>query len=129
MTCRELLAVVIFTQQFRPYLLGHEFTLITDHGSLSWLQSFKEPEGQLARWLEKLQEFHFRIVHRQGKSMPMPTPCLAALVISVEESMMTPWWTIHQLPWVRKALLQLAPFSQKPLWLGMQLLPSCATAT
>ncbi len=59
----ELLAVVVFTQQFRPYLLGREFTLRTDHGSLSWLQAFKEPEGQLARWLEKLQEFHFRIVH------------------------------------------------------------------
>ena len=35
-THRELLAVV-FTQQFRPYLLGKEFTLRTDHGSLSWL--------------------------------------------------------------------------------------------
>ena len=66
-TRRELMAVVVFTQQFRPYLLGREFTLRTDHGSLSWLQSFKEPEGQLARWLEKLQEFHFRIVHRPGK--------------------------------------------------------------
>ena len=66
-TRRELLAVVVFTQQFRPYLLGREFTLRTDHGSLSWLQSFKEPEGQLAQWLEKLQEFHFRIVHRPGK--------------------------------------------------------------
>ena len=66
-TRRELLAVVMFTQQFQPYLLCHKFTLRTDHGSLSWLQSFKEPEGQLARWLEKLQEFHFRIVHRPRK--------------------------------------------------------------
>jgi len=41
--------------------------LRTDHGSLTWLQSFKEPEGQLARWLEKLQEYQFTIVHRQGK--------------------------------------------------------------
>ena len=66
-TRRELLAVVVFTEQFRPYLLGREFTLRTDHGSLSWLQSFKEPEGQLARWLEKLQEYHFNIVHRPGR--------------------------------------------------------------
>ena len=27
----------------------------------------KEPEGQLARWLEKLQEYHFDIVHRPGR--------------------------------------------------------------
>ena len=65
---RELLAVVVFTQHFRPYLLGREFTLRTNHGSLTWLQSFKDPEGQLARWLEKLQQFSFNIAHRQGKS-------------------------------------------------------------
>ena len=47
-TRRELLAVVEFTHHFRPYLLGKQFTLRTDHGSLVWLQSFKEPEGQLS---------------------------------------------------------------------------------
>ena len=26
----------------------------------------KEPEGQVARWLEKLQEYNFEIVHRKG---------------------------------------------------------------
>lgn len=66
-TRRELLAVVVFTQHFHPYLLGREFTLRTDHGSLTWLQSFRDPEGQLARWLEKLQQFNFNIIHRQGK--------------------------------------------------------------
>eukprot|EP00731_Ephydatia_muelleri_P019301 Em0012g126a len=65
-TRRELLAVVEFTHHFRPYLLGRQFTLRTDHGSLVWLQNFKEPEGQLARWLERLQEFDFVVIHRQG---------------------------------------------------------------
>ena len=67
-TRRELLAVVAFTQHFRPYLLGREFLLRTDPGSLTWLQSFKNLERQLLRWLEKLQELNFTIVHRQGKS-------------------------------------------------------------
>ena len=66
-TRKELLAVVYFTKHFRPYLLGRHFLLRTDHGSLMWLQNFKEPEGQLARWLEKLQEFDFEIVHRRGR--------------------------------------------------------------
>ena len=66
-TRRELLAVVTFVQHFRPYLLGREFLLRTDHGSLTWLSNFKQPEGQLARWLERLQEFHLRIQHRPGK--------------------------------------------------------------
>ena len=63
-TRKELVAVTYFIQHFRPYLL---VTLKTDHGSLTWLSRFKEPEGQLARWLEKLQEYDFEIIHRPGK--------------------------------------------------------------
>ena len=66
-TRRELLAVVIFTKHFRLYLAGRHFLLRTDHASLAWLRSFKEPEGQLARWLERLAEFDYKITHRQGK--------------------------------------------------------------
>ena len=66
-TRRELLAVVTFSQQFRSYLLGRRFLLRTDHGSLTWLRNFREPEGQLARWLEKLQELDFNVVHRRGQ--------------------------------------------------------------
>ena len=66
-TRRELLAVVTFTRHFRPYLVGQRFLLRTDHGSLTWLQNFREPEGQFARWLEQLQELDFEIVHRKGR--------------------------------------------------------------
>ena len=38
----------------------------TDHGSLALLSNFKQPEGQVARWIEKLQEYEFEIVHRPG---------------------------------------------------------------
>ncbi|XP_071579863.1 uncharacterized protein [Temnothorax nylanderi] len=31
-----------------------------------WLMSFKDLEGQLARWLEKLQQYEFKIIHRKG---------------------------------------------------------------
>ena len=67
-TRRELLAVVFFSQHFRPYLLGRRFLLRTDHGALVWLQNFRDPEGQLARWLERLQELDFEAVHRKGKN-------------------------------------------------------------
>ena len=66
-TQKELLAMVIFIRHFRPYLLGRQFTLRTDHSALKWLQTLKEPEGQLARWLEQLQEYEFEIIHRAGK--------------------------------------------------------------
>ena len=47
--------------------LSQYFTLHTDHGSLTWLCNFKEPEGKLARWLEQLQEYDYTIVHRSGR--------------------------------------------------------------
>uniref|UniRef100_A0A3B4WDD1 Gypsy retrotransposon integrase-like protein 1 n=2 Tax=Seriola lalandi dorsalis TaxID=1841481 RepID=A0A3B4WDD1_SERLL len=66
-TRRELLAVVEFTSHFRQYLLGRSFTVRTDHSSLRWLTKLREPEGQLARWLEKLAEYDFQVLHRPGK--------------------------------------------------------------
>ena len=62
----EMLAVVTFMRHFRHYLLGRHFVLRTDHSSLKWLRSFKEPEGQIARWLESMQEFDFEVMHRKG---------------------------------------------------------------
>lgn len=67
-TRRELLAAVLSIEHFHEYLYGTPFTLRTDHASLTWLMSFKRPEGQLARWLETLQSYTFDIVHRPGKS-------------------------------------------------------------
>ena len=57
LTRRELLAVVTFLQHFTPYLLGNPFTIKTNYGALAWLQKFKEPEGQVACWVQKLQEY------------------------------------------------------------------------
>ena len=66
-TRRELLAVVKTLQHFHKYLIGRQFTLRTDHAALKWLLQFKSPEGQVARWLEQLQEFNFVTEHRSGK--------------------------------------------------------------
>ena len=65
-TRKEMLAVVFFTKYFKHYLLGRHFILRTDHGSLRWLHRFKEPEGQVQRWLQQLSQFDFEIVHRPG---------------------------------------------------------------
>lgn len=66
-TRRELLAIVVFLLQYRHYLLGREFLVRSDHSSLQWLFSFKQPHGQLARWLEFLSQYTFQIEHRAGK--------------------------------------------------------------
>ena len=66
-TRKELLALVYFVKYFRHYLYGREFTVRTDHGSLRWLMNFKNPEGQVARWLEVLSTYTFTVEHRPGR--------------------------------------------------------------
>jgi len=66
-TRRELLAVVAALQHFRHYLLGNQVVLRTDHHSLKWLNTFKRPEGIMARWIETLAEYDYTIEHRPGR--------------------------------------------------------------
>lgn len=66
-TRKELLAVVTFIKHFRPFLYGHKFLVRTDHSSLKWLLRFKDPEGQLARWIEVISTYDMEIEHRAGK--------------------------------------------------------------
>ena len=65
-TRRELLSVVKAIQHFHSYLYGRHFTVRTDHAALKWLFSFWNPEGQVARWIQRLQEYDFDIQHRPG---------------------------------------------------------------
>ncbi|CAH8658130.1 unnamed protein product [Dicrocoelium dendriticum] len=65
-TRRELLALVKFLRYFRPYLIGKPFLVRTDHQSLQWLRNFRDPEGQVARWQEQLQEYEFTCEYRPG---------------------------------------------------------------
>jgi len=61
---RSLQAKPFSVRIFHPYLYGRCFKARTDHNSLRWLKNFREPEGQVARWLEILAEFDFDILHR-----------------------------------------------------------------
>jgi len=66
-TQRELPVVVVALQHFRHYVLGQKVILRTDHHSLKWLKTFKQPEGILARWIETLAEYDYVIEHRPGR--------------------------------------------------------------
>ena len=62
---KECLAVVFTVKQFRHYLLGRPFRLITDHEPLQWL-SAQKMEGMLSRWALAMQEFCFTIEYQKG---------------------------------------------------------------
>eukprot|EP00731_Ephydatia_muelleri_P026537 Em0018g637a len=106
-TRREMLALVWAIKHFHPYLYGRRFTVRTDHASLRWLQSFHEPEGQVARWLECLSEYDFEVVHRPGTKhtnadalshMPCPQCQLSfPQVCTMQSDIWLPCWTLDEL--------------------------------
>ncbi|MDD9361324.1 MAG: pol polyprotein, partial [Anaplasma sp.] len=64
---QECLAVVYACKQFRPYIFGSHFTIITDQSSLTWLMNAKNPNGRLVRWSILLQEYNATVKHRPGR--------------------------------------------------------------
>ncbi|KAL4153814.1 hypothetical protein QTP88_001647 [Uroleucon formosanum] len=63
---KELCAIVWGVKQYRPYLYGQKFNIITDHRALSWLFNVKDPGSRLIRWRLKLEEYEYEIHYKPG---------------------------------------------------------------
>lgn len=64
----ECLAVVWGIRRMRDYLEGYQFTVLTDHQSLRWIQRMESPSGRLGRWKFELQQYNVDIRYRQGSA-------------------------------------------------------------
>jgi len=51
---------------FRQYLHKNHFILRTDHKPLKWLATVSDANGRRGRWVDMLQDFSFKIIHRPG---------------------------------------------------------------
>lgn len=95
-TEKELLAIVLSVEKFRPYLEGYHFKVITDHHSLKWIHSLKDPVARLARWSMILSQYDMEIEHRKGSLHKVPdaisraVPIAALSVDDVED----PWYLL-----------------------------------
>ena len=64
---RELAALRWGVKALRPFIIGSEFILHTDHQPLIYLHNMKIIDSRLARTLEDLADFNFKIQYTPGK--------------------------------------------------------------
>ena len=64
---KEALAIKWSLEKLQYYLLGREFTLVTDHAPLKWVAGAKDTNARVTRWFLALQNFRFRVDHRPGR--------------------------------------------------------------
>lgn len=69
---KELLAVVHALREWRHYLQGQEFTVITDNWAVKHIQTQPQLNRRQARWLETIQEYDFKLEHRPGRTNVVP---------------------------------------------------------
>ncbi len=62
----ECYALIWGVMHFRQYLHRNHFLLRTDHKSLEWLTTVSDAHGRRGRWIDMLQDFSFKIMHRLG---------------------------------------------------------------
>jgi len=63
---RECYALIWGVMHFRQYLHRNHFVLRTDHKPLEWLATMSDAHGRRGRWVDMLQDFSFKIIHRPG---------------------------------------------------------------
>jgi len=65
----EMLAIVKSVERFHIYLYGLDFTVVTDCNALVHAINKANLNPRIARWTLKLQNYNFKIVHREGRRM------------------------------------------------------------
>ena len=63
----EALAIKWALDKLRYYLLGWEFTLVTDHAPLKWMAGARDTNARVTSRLLSLQDYRFQVDQRPGR--------------------------------------------------------------
>ena len=83
-TEKEAFAIVWSLHYFYPYVYGRQFKVFTDHRALQWLKGMKHPNGKLARWIMKLQEYDYSVEHKPSSLMQHADALSRAPISSIQ---------------------------------------------
>ena len=116
-----MVALVDAVQHNRVYIYGRKFVVRTDHSALQWLQSFQEPRGQVARWIERLAEYNYEVVHRPGLKHGNADALSRYLVAAIAQEQ---WLPAYNKAALRKALEADETLSEVLHWLRLATRPT-----
>jgi hypothetical protein len=66
---QEMLGCIRALEDWRHYLEGISFEIITDHKNIEWWASMRDLNRRQARWTLYLSRFSFKITYRKGELM------------------------------------------------------------
>ncbi|XP_050379620.1 uncharacterized protein LOC126796952 [Argentina anserina] len=79
---KEMLSVVTAVQHWRPYLLGHHFTIFTNHRTIEHFLEQRVTTPAQQKWLLKLLGYDYSIKYKTGKSNVVPDSLSRTLYLS-----------------------------------------------
>ena len=65
-TEKEMLAMVLACEKFRPYILGSHVIIHTHHAAIRYLMAKKDVKPRVIKWVLLLQEFDLEIKDKKG---------------------------------------------------------------
>ena len=66
---REMLGLIRALEDWRHFLEGITFEVITDHKNMEWWTTMRDLNCRQARWALYLSRFDFKVTYRKGESM------------------------------------------------------------
>src|SRR5437763_1339419 len=125
---KELLTIMHALAKWRVYLHGRPFTIYSDHATLTHLKNQPNLNAKQVRWLGKMQDFDFKIVHIPGKQN-IVTDALSRQANSPQRDYCNPylhppkpgskypWISLHSSPKPRPDMMQLwSLWTPSPKW-------------
>jgi hypothetical protein len=66
---REMLGLIRALEDWRHFLEGIDFEVITDHKNMEWWSMMRDLNRHQARWSLYLSHFNFKVTYKKGESM------------------------------------------------------------